>query len=131
MGALAESYGLRQGLRYRGAIKDELDTVLRLDPAFQQGSADRALGRWYLKVPALFGGSKTKSEQHLRQSLTYNANSTASHYFLAETLLALDRTAEARAELDAVLRMPVDPDWAAEDREFQQQARERLASLRR
>src|SRR5262249_12339771 len=41
MGALAESYGLRQGLKYKGQIKDELETVLRLDPAFLQGSADR------------------------------------------------------------------------------------------
>ena len=32
-------------------IKDALETVLRLDPAFQNGSADRALGRWYFKVP--------------------------------------------------------------------------------
>ncbi len=31
-------------------------TVLKLDPAFQKGSADRALGRWYFKVPGLFGG---------------------------------------------------------------------------
>ena len=60
MGALAESFGMRQGLRYRGAIKDALETVLRIDPAFQQGSADRALGRWYFKVPGLFGGSKTE-----------------------------------------------------------------------
>src|SRR6185503_3671422 len=44
MGALAESYGLRQGLKYRGAIKDALEQVLRLDPAFQQGSAYSALG---------------------------------------------------------------------------------------
>ena len=72
MGALAESYGLRQGIKYRGAIKDALETVLRLDPAFQKGSADRALGRWYLKVPGLFGGSKKKSEEHLRKSLTYD-----------------------------------------------------------
>ena len=50
MGALAESFGMRQGLKYRGDIKEELETVLRLDPAFQQGSADRALGRWYFKV---------------------------------------------------------------------------------
>ena len=49
MGALAESFGLRQGLKYRGDIKDALLTVLKLDPAFQQGSADRALGRWYLQ----------------------------------------------------------------------------------
>ena len=66
MGALAESFGMRQGLKYRGTIKDELLTVLKLDPAFQEGSADRALGRWYYKVPGLFGGSKQKSEEHLR-----------------------------------------------------------------
>ena len=49
MGALAESFGMRQGLKYRGDIKRALLTVLKLDPAFQQGSADRALGRWYLQ----------------------------------------------------------------------------------
>ena len=73
--------------------------MLRLDPAFQKGSADRALGRWYFKVPGLFGGSKKKSEEHLRKSLTYDPNSTASHYFLAETLFDMDREADARAEL--------------------------------
>src|SRR5262249_48371635 len=57
MGALAESFGLRQGIKYRKPIKAELETVLRLDPAFQQGSADRALGRWYFRVPGIFGGS--------------------------------------------------------------------------
>src|SRR5688572_7851284 len=70
MGALAESFGLRQGLKYRGPIRDALETVLRIDPAFQQGSADRALGRWHFRVPGLFGGSKKKSEEHLRRSLT-------------------------------------------------------------
>ena len=49
MGELAESFGLRQGIKYRGEIKDALLTVLKLDPAFQQGSADRALGRWYVQ----------------------------------------------------------------------------------
>lgn len=130
MGGLAESFGLRQGLRYRGAIKDELLTVLKLDPAYQQGSADRALGRWYYKVPGLFGGSKKKSEEHLRRSLTFNPNSTASRYFLAETLIALDRPADARAELQRVLDAPVHPDWAPEDREFKDKARRLLATLK-
>ena len=47
MGALAESFGLGQGLKYRGRIRDELQRVLAMDPAWQQGSADRALGWWY------------------------------------------------------------------------------------
>lgn len=127
MGALAESFGLRQGIKYRGQIKDELEAVLRIDPGFQQGSADRALGRWYFKVPGLFGGSKKESEAHLRKSLTYNPNSTASRFFLAETLFDMNRTAEAREELKKVVDAPLDSDFEPEDREFKQKAMERLA----
>jgi tetratricopeptide (TPR) repeat protein len=127
MGALAESYGLRQGLKYRGAIKDALERVLMMDPAFLQGSADRALGRWYYKVPGLFGGSKTKSVEHLQKSLTYDPNSIASHYFLAETLLDMKRKDEGRAELQKVLDASINPDWAPEDRDFKQKARRLLS----
>jgi len=130
MGALAESFGLRQGLKYRGEIKSELETVLRLDAPFQQGSADRALGRWYYKVPGLFGGSNRKSEEHLRKSLTYNPTSAASLYFLAETLIDLNRRGEARATLQKVLDAPIEPDWGPEDRDFKQKAQALLATLR-
>ena len=108
MGALAESFGLRAGVRYRKPIKDELETVLRLDAAFQQGSADRALGRWYFKVPRLFGGSHKRAEEHLRASLKYNADDVASHFFLAEVLLDDGRKDEARAELHKVLDAPLE-----------------------
>jgi tetratricopeptide (TPR) repeat protein len=123
MGALAESFGIRQGMKYRGSIKENLEIALRLDPAFLHGSADRALGRWYFKVPRLFGGNRSRSEEHLRKSLTYNPNSHASRYFLAETLLAMDRDAEARAELKQVIDAPIDPEWAPEDRAFKAKAR--------
>ena len=78
MGTLAESFGLRNGLRYRGPVKDELETVLKLDPGFMNGSADRVLGRWYFRVPRLFGGSNKRAEEHLRASLKYDENSTIS-----------------------------------------------------
>ncbi len=130
MGALAESFGLRQGLKYRGDIKDELETVLRLDPGYLQGSADRALGRWYYKVPGLFGGSDKKSEVHLRKSLTYNPDSAASLFFLAETLVALNRKDEARATLQKLLDAPIDPDWAPEDREFKSKGSALLSRLK-
>jgi tetratricopeptide (TPR) repeat protein len=130
MGALAESYGLRQGLKYRKPIKEELETVLRLDPRFQQGSADRALGRWYFKVPSLFGGSHKEAEAHLRASLTYNPNSTASHFFLAELLLDDGRKDDARAELQKIRDAPIDPDWAPEDRDFKDKAGKMAESLK-
>lgn len=130
MGALAESFGLRQGIRYRGAIRESLETVLRLDAGFQQGSADRALGRWYYKVPGLFGGDKKKSEAHLRKALTYNEQSVITRLFLAETLLDLGRKAEAKEELEAAIAAPEDPEWAPEDRVFRDEVRRRLATLR-
>ena len=130
MGALAESFGLRQGIRYRGPIRDALETVLKLDPAFQQGSADRALGRWYYKVPGLFGGDKRKSETHLRKALSYNPQSVITHLFLAETLIELNRTKEARQELEAAITAPDDPDWIPEDRVFRDQARRLLTTLK-
>ncbi len=130
MGTLAESFGLRQGLKYRKPVKEELETALRLDPAFQQGSADRALGRWYFKVPGLFGGSHAQAEHHLRASLKYNPHSTASHFFLAELLLDDGRKEEARTELQKVLDAAADPAWAPEDQEFKEKARAKLASLK-
>ena len=130
MGALAESFGLRQGLKYRKPIKEELETVLRLDPPFMDGSADRALGRWYFKVPGLFGGDRKLSEAHLRKSLTYNPNSTSSHFFLGELLQDEGRKDEARTEFQRVVDAPINQAWAPEDREFKEKARRALARLK-
>jgi tetratricopeptide (TPR) repeat protein len=130
MGALAESFGLRQGIKYRGPIREALEATLKLSPAFLQGSADRALGRWYFKVPGLFGGSNKKSEEHLRKSLTYNPNSVISHLFLGDTLADLGRKDEARREYQAAIDAPFDPDWTPEDRRFKEQAKRLLQNLR-
>ena len=129
MGGLAESFGLRQGIRYRGRIRDAQLKVRAMDPSWQQGSADRALGWWYYKVPGLFGGSRKKAEEHLRQALAYNPQSTATLYFLAEVVRADGRRDEARALLRQVIDAPIDPDWAPEDRDFKQKAKARLSVL--
>lgn len=131
MGALAESFGMRQGIKYRGQIKDALLATLKLNPAFLDGSADRALGRWYFKVPGLFGGSNKQSEVHLRKSLTYNPNSIISHLFLAETLADMGRKDEARKEAQAAIDTPPDPNWAPEDRRFKETAKRLLRDLQR
>ena len=81
-------------------------------------------------MPGLFGGSSRKSEEHLRKSLTYNPNSAASLYFLAETLIDDGKKDEARLTLQKLLDAPINPDWAPEDRDFKQKARELLAKLR-
>ena len=105
--------------------------TLKLNPAFLDGSADRALGRWYFKVPGLFGGSNKKSEEHLRKALTYNPQSVISHIFLADTLADLGRKDEARKEYQAAIDAPPDPDWIPEDARFKEQAKQSLQRLSR
>jgi tetratricopeptide (TPR) repeat protein len=131
MGALAESFGLGQGLKYRKPVKDALELVRALDPGFLQGSADRALGRWYLRVPALLGGSTRKSEAHLRQALSYDADSIITRVYLAETLEALGQRDAARQELRRALSTPLHPEWTPEDKHFKQQAASLLERLSR
>jgi tetratricopeptide (TPR) repeat protein len=130
MGAVAENFGLRAGLKYRKPIREALERVLQIDPSFMEGSADRALGRYYFKVPALLGGSKTRAEQHLRASLRYNPESTISRYFLAELLIDQKRLVEARAELQHVIDAALSAEWAPEDREYKRKASALLATLR-
>jgi len=129
MGGLAELRGPGAGLRYRGAIRENLERVLEIDPGFQKGSADRALGRWYFKVPRLFGGSRRKAEAHQRASLVHDPDSIASRFFLAEVLVADDRHDEAAALLREIEALPVDPAWAPEDRDFKARARAMRATL--
>lgn len=130
MGALAESFGMRQGLKYRKPIREALERAAAIDPSYLGGAPDRALGRWYFKVPGLFGGSNDKSVELLRKALTYAPRSTVTRFFLAETLADMGRTAEARAELQQVLDAPFDPDWTPEDKEWKAKATAMLARLR-
>ena len=52
-------------------------------------------------------------------------------YFLAETLLDMERKAEARDALQHVLDAPVSAEWAPEDREWKDKARALLEKTRK
>jgi tetratricopeptide (TPR) repeat protein len=129
MGALAESFGLSQGLKYRSRIKSELERVLAIAPAWEQASAVTALGRWYSRVPRLFGGSRSKADEHFRRALQQFPTSITALLFLAESLTDQHKTAEARQLLQQVIDAPIESEWAPEDRDFKRQAAEQLRAL--
>jgi tetratricopeptide (TPR) repeat protein len=129
MGALAESFGLSQGLKYRGRIKSELELVLALDDAWLEGSGYRALGWWYHKVPALFGGSQARAEQNLRKALTFNPTNVVTLYFLGEVLADQGKRAEAALCLRQAVDAGLHPDFGPEDRDFKRLAAARLDAL--
>jgi TRAP transporter T-component len=131
MGRLAESFGIGQGIKYRGRIRDELERVIAIDPMWQGGSADAALGQWYFEVPRIFGGNRTKAEEHLRRALTYDSNNRAALSFMIDLLLAQGRRDEARPLLRRSIDAPINAEWVPEDNDYKQQAIERLRTLDR
>ncbi len=130
MGALAESFGMSQGISYRKPIREALETVLKIDPEVPGRigrSRARPLGT--TRCPACSAAATRNPMQHLRKSIEYDPNSTASYFFLAETLLDMGRKADARAALQKVLDAPIDAEWAPEDREFKQKAKALLGKI--
>ena len=129
MGALAESFGMSQGIKYRSRIKAELERVAAIDAAWEQASALTALGRWYYLVPRLFGGSRAKADEHFRRALEEFPHSVTALLFLAESLTAQKKMDEARTLLQRVADAPIEEKWAPEVRDYKRKAADRLRAL--
>jgi hypothetical protein len=129
MGTLAEAFGMSQGLKYRGRIKDALERVLAIQPGWQLGSAEAALGRWYARVPRLLGGNKGKAEGFYKQALAVDPFNRLALIYYAE-LIEDDRPVEARAMLQRVLEAPLIEEWGPEDADWVYKAKERLARIK-
>ncbi len=103
---LAEMSGARRGLGMVPQIVELLEQSLRVNPAYDQAGSHRVLGRIYYEAPSwpLSLGSIHKSQEHLSAAVDIAPHNSTNHLFLAETLLKLKKKAEAREELDRVLR---------------------------
>jgi tetratricopeptide (TPR) repeat protein len=129
-GMMAESFGIMAGLKYRKPVREEAEKAIKIDGSYRQGSAYRILGRWYFKVPGLFGGNKDKSVENLNKALSYNPNSTVANYFLGETLLDMGKKAEARTALKKVIDAPLDPEFGPEDKDWKAAANKLLPTIK-
>jgi hypothetical protein len=133
MGEKAQRGGMMTGLKYKGDIKSELERTISIQAGWQDGSAESALGQWYLKVPDSFmccGGDHKKGIELLRKALTYNPQSSQVKYSLAEALSDDSKGRdEAKQLLQQVIDAPIDPNWAVEDKGFKDKARTLLDKL--
>jgi hypothetical protein len=126
-GRWGQTNGIVRSLFLLRTVKEELDIVLALDPAFPP--AYSLAGHVYVEVPPLLGGDLARAERMFRTGLALAPAFTGMRVGLAKTLVKQGRLAEARQELAAVLAetAPANPaDWAMKD---SVEARALLASL--
>lgn len=125
-GVYGEAKGVLKSLSLVKPIKEEMNKVLAIDPAFDDGGADRVLGRVYYELPGFFGGNKKKSLEHLLKSKEMGPRVGLTRIYLADTYLALGETAKAREELEFVVAMEPDPKLLPETAEEKKMAEEKL-----
>lgn len=126
-GKYGETRGVLKSLSLVKPIKKDMNKVLELDRSYEDGGADRVLGRVFFKVPGFAGGSKDKSLEHLQKSKELGPEDAVTRFYLADTMLSHDLIEEARAELEYVLNMPDDPRWIMAVKENKEAAKELLS----
>ena len=128
-GLAAEAGGFLQGLHLVGDIRSEMQTVLKLNPEYQQAGALRILARVYLRAPFFLGGNKRRSIELLEECESRYPQNSQTMLFLADSYLAVGRKEDARKQLESILNHSPDPEFGPELTENQAEARARLAKF--
>jgi tetratricopeptide (TPR) repeat protein len=98
-------------------IKNEMETVLKLDEKFQGGAAYLGLGQLYLQAPKVLGGDTEKAIDNLKKGLAINPTNSLMKYYLAQAYASQNKNAEAKKLIDEVLSMQPDPQYVAEHKD--------------
>lgn len=126
-GRWGQTKGVMRSLFLLPTVKQEIATILALDPNFPPVYA--LAGNVYYEVPSLLGGGLDQAERMFRKGLALDPKFTGMRVGLAKTLIKKGRVAEARKELQAVLdeKAPRNlADWTMKD---SKRARELLESI--
>jgi tetratricopeptide (TPR) repeat protein len=125
-GMVGDVRGVLKSLSLVKPIKEAMNKVIELDRSYAEGGADKVLGRVYFKLPGFAGGDNDKSLEHLLKSLEYGPDDAGTHFYLAETYLALKDKDKAKAELELILNMEDDPKWTSDVATAKKDAKELL-----
>lgn len=119
-----------------GKLRDLSQTVIDLDPTFEDAAGYRLLGRLHSvapKIPFITGWvSREKALQYLRRAHVAGPRHPVTWYFLAEAILdhQPEKRDEALSLLDRCANTPPRPDTLLEDARYATLARRQLDQLR-
>ena len=113
----AAEHSTIQGLSTVNDIRNEMETVLRLDEGYQNGSAYMVLGLVDLNAPGIVGGDPKKAVEEMEKGLRFGEPNAFLHLHLAEAYAKVGRNDDARKELKKILSMTPDPNYLPEYKE--------------
>ncbi|HSI88246.1 MAG TPA: tetratricopeptide repeat protein, partial [Pyrinomonadaceae bacterium] len=127
LGELAQLSPVTVGVRSVDEIRDAIQRVIEIDPGYQWGSSYAAMARVEMKT-RLFGGRAEKAVSYLEKGVEIAPLNSMIRADLAEAYLAVRRDADARRQIDALLKLEPHPDYRPEHAEAVEKVK-RLARL--
>lgn len=128
-GKLGEIQGVWKSLTIIKPVKQDLLAALKLDPTVSQGGPDRALGKLYLELPALLGGSIGKSVDHLQKAVSLGPEFADNYLFLAEAQYENEDYRSAQNTLVELLKITQKSDNFQNIQTIRQQAQELMEKI--
>lgn len=125
LGELCKRNPVTVGLQSVGDVQEAMHKVIELQPDYQGANAYSGLAQIELGT-RLKGGSAEKAVEYLEKGLLINKENSNLHLHLAEAYLAVDRDADARKQLDIVLKMKPNPEFIPEHNQTAETARKLL-----
>src|ERR1051325_1532542 len=113
----AAEHSTIQGLATVNDIRNEMQTVLRLNEGYQDGSAYMVLGLVDLNAPDIVGGDPKKAVEEMEQGQRFGEPNAFLHLHLAEAYKKVGRNDDARKEIKKILSMTPDPNYLPEYKE--------------
>lgn len=104
-GKLGEVDGIWSSLGVIEPFKKNMETVIKIDPAFEQGGPHRALGKMYHELPQVLGGNLDKALEHLKEAVRLGPHYPENYFLLAETHYGRKEYQLAQEALNTVLGM--------------------------
>ena len=126
----AAQHSAIEGLATIDDIRTEMDTVIRLNEGYQDGSAYMVLGLVYLNAPKLVGGDPNKAVELMEKGLRFGEPNAFLHLHLAEAYEKVGRKEDAKKQVNEILSMKPDQNYLPEYQEAANGAKKLLDDLK-
>jgi tetratricopeptide (TPR) repeat protein len=125
-GGLSAIQGIWQAFQMVKHVRTEMETALRLQPDYEDGSAYRALGEIARQLPGVLGGNLKRAIAYFEQGLRVAPQNMGLKLALAKAYLEAGQRDASQRLLAEILQMPVRPARLHADRRTQDKARQLL-----
>ena len=125
LGELCRRNPVAVGLQSVDDVREAMNKVIELQPDYQGANAYDGLAKIELGT-RLKGGSAEKAIEYLEKGLLINKENSNLRLHMAEAYRAVHRDADARKQLEIVLKMKLNPEYIPEHNQTVEKARKLL-----